>query len=86
MVPQRPRRNIPEDGNPDGFARHKFAPEDKSAEKNTTHQRRSSLLLAGKSQFVEERLAQKKITKGSPLKTAKKWEYENEDKNISESG
>lgn len=42
--------------------------------------------MAGKSQFVEERLAQKKITKGSPLKTAKKWEYENEDKNISESG
>ena len=35
---------------------------------------------------MEEGLARKKITKGSPLKTAKKWEYENEDKNISESG
>lgn len=42
-------------------------------------------MMAGKS-HVEDGLVRKKITKGSPLKTAKKWEYENEDKNISDSG
>ena len=40
--------------------------------------------MAGRSQFTEENLARKKVNKGSPLKTAKRWQYENEDKNISD--
>ena len=42
-----------------------------------THERKSSLLMAGRSQFTnnDDRLAYKKTNKGSPLKVKNKWEF-----------
>lgn len=52
-----------------------------------THERKSSLLMAGRSQFTnnDDRLAYKKTNKGSPLKVKNKWEFQREDKNLSDS-
>lgn len=43
--------------------------------------------MAGRAQFnnTEDRLAYKKTNKGSPLKVKKRWDFEREDKQLSDS-
>ena len=88
MVPRNdrsgPKNRLPDEKTEKMVNKRQDKDYSKEKKQNTSHERQSSLLLAGRSQFTEENLARKKVPKGSPLKTAKRWEYEQEEKNISE--
>ena len=86
-------KRMPED-KPDQFVSKRSDARLENASKNKTNQNydrshsrdRNTFIMAGQSQFTEERLARKPVKQGSPLKSPMRWEYENEDKNLSDSG